>query len=231
MTYPATMTLPGQAAELSACDRTDLLRRMLVLRHLAVLRHSPSRGAEAVLAGIRAALSPSDTIRVVGGRPSPDQLTGTAAGVTVWLAHFGGNGGPDRICALFAHQYRDRVQRQLAVDGWDAEAVLAASAGAARVVRTWGAARLLTLRTAARRGRRDPIAVLATRMRLARQLDDGTFRALELDARRIANRLSRDRGFDSGLAALATAADELAPRFAPGVPEAAGEPPGQRPRR
>ncbi|GAA4607243.1 hypothetical protein BJY16_006229 [Actinoplanes octamycinicus] len=220
MALPATQGT-GPATELSASDRTDLLHRMLVLRHLAVLSRAPGRGAEAVVAGIGAALSPSDHLHVIGSSPTGEERSQSTAGITVRLAHFGGNGGPDRICALFAHRSSDRIQRQVTVDGWDVEAVFAASARAARAVRTWDAAHLLTLRTGGARGRHDPIAVLADRMRLAHQLDDDTFACFELDARRVATRLSRDRGLDGRLATLATVASALAPRFTPAPDPAA----------
>jgi len=231
-------TGPAYARERTAADRTVLLHRMLVIRHTGLLHRPPAPpGIEAILAGIGAALAPGDRIMVIGGPSGPTAARPAVPGVTVQLAHFAGNGGPEGICALFAHHPHDRIRRTLTVDGWDVEAVATAAASAVRSVRTSDAAQLLTLPIRCGRRRYDPAEVLADRMRGARQLDENALAAITADARRIAGRMLHDHGGAAAgitLSALAVTADELAPCFAVPNPQRrdrawAGSPSGTGP--
>ncbi|GLY08730.1 hypothetical protein [Actinoplanes sp. NBRC 101535] len=213
----------ASARELSVTTRTVLLHHMLVLRRLGTLtgsRRPP--GTEGVVAGVGAALAPTDALLVVGSAPPPAADTGVPDRVTVQLAHFAGHGRPERICAQFSHPHRGRIRRTVAAAGWDVEAVLSASTAAALAARTRESAQLVSMPLSSARRRYDPIAVLAARMRLARQLDDNAYRAIDADARCLAARLlitPPQPGMpDTSLYSLAMTVGRLAPCFLPARP-------------
>ena len=227
------MSRPVGTHPLPARQRTVLLHRMLLLRHLteglhrpppgdepadlphrpppgeqpadlphrpspgeqpADLPHRPSPGAgpigrpahdEALAAGVVSALGPGDTL-VAAGWPATLLLSG----------HAGATGpGDARVAALHlppaagstpgvlfcpVHHLRAVAPSEAtaAVPGSDVEAITCTAVADIAAVRSGAGSCLLALEAADD----DPVELLAARMRLDHQLDDGTLRAMDRDA-------------------------------------------------
>ena len=189
---------------LPAGQRTALLHRMLVMRHLAehhaaMLSPNPGDaevtfhvGEEATAAGVLAALGPGDAMmQSTGPRAfnlARDDLRAHRAAVTVclcedddhdWLAA----ARRSRLSMLCLRPGRDpgtvRHASDETVDGSDVEAVLPHICGTLRAIRAGAGPCRLNLRTD---GPADPIDTLVVRMIAAHQLDDNALHAIDAAA-------------------------------------------------
>ena len=189
----------------TAAQRTDLLHRMLLLRHSPEPEADLGEGDEAVAVGLRCALGPADTLVPAHRRDGPalavelahdDVLRHRSAVVVCFV---GAHGTPglattldhaieDRLPVLFccadqhdAHPAGAEALPAETVDGTDVEAVALAALTAVHPVRAGAGPRLLHFRTYAQRTEplHDPIRILADRMRTDHQLDDNALAAIE----------------------------------------------------
>lgn len=185
--------------------RTDLLRRMLLVRHFTehaapvpIAGHELCfrSGEEAVAAGAWAALGPADVLLPAGEEflRNPDagwadtagRYTGPGAAVIFLL--------PDqdvrdasaalaaarrrRLPVLLCQEYVSGSAAPAAVDGRDVEVVWTAVRERLRAPRTAGPY-LLGIHTGDTRGWADPVAILAARMYADHQLDANALRAID----------------------------------------------------
>ena len=189
----------------SAAQRTDLLHRMLLLRHSPEPEAHLGEGDEAVAVGLRCALGPADTLVPAHRHDGPalavelahdDVLRNRSAVVvcfvgaheTPGLATTLDQAIEDRLPVLFccadqhdAHPAGAEALPAETVDGTDVEAVALAALTAVHPVRAGAGPRLLHFRTYAQRPEplHDPIRILADRMRTDHQLDDNALAAIE----------------------------------------------------
>lgn len=187
----------------TAAQRTDLLHRMLLLRHCP--EPAATLGAEAVAVGLRCALGPADTLVPADRRDGPARAVELAhddvlrhrfavvacfVGVhgTAGLAATLGEAIASRLPVLFCCADQDDAHPAGAeslpaetVDGTDVEAVALAALTAVHPVRAGAGPRLLHFRTYAGESEpvHDPIRILADRMRADHQLDDNALAAIE----------------------------------------------------
>lgn len=196
-------TIVDPPRPLSAGQRTALLHRMLVVRHLAE-RHAPVLGPnpgdagvtfrvgeEATAAGVLAALGPGDAVLQSAGPRAfalaRDDLRAHRTTVTVCLCEDDDADWPaaerGRLPMLClrpegapgtAHAHPGE-----SVDGLDVEAVLPHVCGSLRAIRAGAGPSLLDLRVD---GTADPIETLVVRMFAAHQLDDNALLAIDAAA-------------------------------------------------
>ena len=165
-------------------QRTLLLHRMLVLRHLAEALHRPDRD-EALAAGVVSALGPGDTL-VAAGWPAALLLAGHPgaagaghAGVSALrLPPTGDAGAGVLFCPVHHPSAAPARDAAAAVPGSDVEAITCTAAADVAAVRHGADACLLSLEIA----EDDPVELLAARMRVDHQLDEGALRAMDRDA-------------------------------------------------
>lgn len=182
----------------TAVQRTELLHRMLLLRH-----QGSCPGQEAVTVGLLCALGPADTLLAAAGSGDPVRAVAlasddvlrhrpaatvcfvapdTASGLTTTLQHAVQDRLPVLFCCADRQDGRPAGCDCLAaedVDGTDVEAVTLAAQLALHPVRAGAGPRLLHLRTYEEGTLHDPIRILTDRMRTDHQLDDHAFAALE----------------------------------------------------
>jgi|tagenome__1003787_1003787.scaffolds.fasta_scaffold20849946_3 hypothetical protein len=191
-----------------AARRTELLHRMLRVRHLiehgaAVPAAGFHLGEEAIAVGILAAVGPRDAIVPTGqhGTSAIDLARGTVEArwdtAVVWLlwddeldaAGWLKTAEVERLPVLFCRcpgaapeaGHCDSLTTE-AVDGLDAEAVLTAIGAALHAVRSGDGPRLLEFCAADEPIRRGPIECLAMRMFTDHELDQNAFRAIDAHA-------------------------------------------------
>ena len=165
-------------------QRTLLLHRMLLLRHLAEALHRPERD-EALAAGVVSALGPGDTL-VAAGWPAALLLTGHPDAVrpghaqvaALRLPATGGAGPGVLFCPVHHLRAAPAPDADAAVPGSDVEAITCTAAADVAAVRRGADACLLSLEVTDD----DPVELLAARMRVDHQLDDGALRAMDRDA-------------------------------------------------
>lgn len=182
---------------LPARQRTLLLHRMLLLRHLSEGLHRPPPGDvpaeqshrsahdEALAAGVMSALGPGDTL-VAAGWPATLLLRGhtgtTGAGparvAALRLPPAGGSWPGVLFCPVLHLRATAPSEATAAVPAGDVEAITCTAAADVAAVRGGAEACLLALEAADD----DPVELLAARMRVDHQLDDGTLRAMDRDA-------------------------------------------------
>lgn len=183
----------------TAVQRTELLHRMLLLRH----QEGSHFGEEAVTVGLQCALGPADTLLPAYGSAGPVRAVAlasddvlrhrpaatvcfvapdTAPGLTTTLQHAVQDRLPVLFCCADRHDGRPAGCECLAaedVDGTDVEAVTLAAQLALHPVRAGAGPRLLHLRTYGEGTLHDPIRILTDRMRTDHQLDEHALAALE----------------------------------------------------
>jgi hypothetical protein len=182
----------------TAVQRTELLHRMLLLRH----REGARFGEEAVAVGLQCALGPADTLLPAYGAAGPVRAVTlasddvlrhrpaatvcfvapeTAPALAGTLQHAVQDRLPVLFCCADRRDGRPAGCECLAtedVDGTDVEVTLAAQL-ALHPVRAGAGPRLLHLRTYGESPLHDPIRILTDRMRTDHQLDDHALAALE----------------------------------------------------
>ncbi|MEV4702914.1 hypothetical protein [Actinoplanes sp. NPDC049316] len=170
-----------------AARRTELLHRMLLVRHLEASLDQPAHD-EALTAGVVSALGAGDTLvcprtgwplaLLFGGRITTAPIaTGVLA---VELADSGA--GPGVLFCRARHVPPiPPPPAQAPVDSADVEAIARTAGAGLAAVRGGLPACRFTLRAADPGD--DPVAILASRMRLDHQLDEGTLHAIDRDAR------------------------------------------------
>ncbi len=187
----------------TAAQRTELLRRMLLLRRRE--EQDTYLGEEAVTVGLRCVLGPADTLLPAHRPGGPAHAVELAAAGT--LRHrpavvvcFVGEDSPPGLTTTLGRAVEERLPVLFCcadrhaggpagcecltaedVDGTDVEAVTRAAQTAVHPVRAGAGPRLLHFRTyAGETGPlHDPIRILTDRMRTAHQLDGHALAALE----------------------------------------------------
>ncbi|MGA5298287.1 hypothetical protein ACPCHT_00080 [Nucisporomicrobium flavum] len=170
-----------------AARRTALLHRMLLVRHLEASLDQPAHD-EALTAGVVSALGAGDTLvcprtgwplaLLFGGRITTAPITTGVLAVELVDA----GGGPGVLfCRARQVPPTPPPPAPSVIDSVDVEAIARTAWTGLAAVRGGAPACRFTLRAAAAGD--DPVELLAARMRLDHQLDDGTLRAIDRDAR------------------------------------------------
>jgi|tagenome__1003787_1003787.scaffolds.fasta_scaffold20460584_2 hypothetical protein len=201
------MSVPHRSAPppLSAVQRTELLHRMLIARHLAE-RHAAAPvdfhvGEEAAVVGVLSALGPYDAVLPDAGLARAVELARADLrahrdAVTVCLFDAEAGDAADRLDVarraglpmLFCRRARSGPAAGSeplpadTVDALDVEAVLPGARASLHAVRCGAGPRLLGLCATGGTAHPDPIELLVVRMYAAHQLDDNALRAIDADA-------------------------------------------------
>jgi len=176
------MSRPVATRPLPVRQRTLLLHRMLLLRHLTEGLHQPAQD-EALAAGVVSALGPGDTL-VAAGWPASLLLgghPGTAgpgqAGVAALHLPPAATGSGPGVLFCPVHHLRSTAPSEATaeVPGSDVEAITCTAAADVAAVRGGAESCLLELEESDD----DPVELLAARMRVDHQLDDGALWAMD----------------------------------------------------
>ena len=175
------MSRPVATHPLPVRQRTLLLHRMLLLRHLTEGLHRPAHD-EALAAGVVSALGPGDTLvaagwpasLLLGGHPGAAG-PGRAGVAALHLPPAAGSGPGVLFCPV--HHLRSTAASESTdeVPDSDVEAITCTAAADVAAVRGGAESCLLALEETDD----DPVELLAARMRVDHQLDDGTLRAMD----------------------------------------------------